>query len=442
MGQVHEFDSNKRSASNQRSLIGCPLSITEKGLPSVLPTTASRLPSAFNRLAWSNLAAQSAEQVGLAAAPIVAVLALGADAGETGLLQTAQTLPFLLLSIPAGVLADRTSRRRLMASAEALRAMSLIGILALANLNLLTWRLLALLGFAGACGTVVYGVAAPSLVPALVPPAALAAANGRIELARTVAFAGGPALAGALVGWTGGAPAFGLAAALSTCAVFLLAGLNEPARPALPPSHPLRDLGEGAGFVFRHPLLRPVFLTRVFFNTSFFILQAVYVPYAVHRLGLSASGVGATLAAYGVGMVVGAVLAARIIHVLPFGAVIAIGPVAGLAAAVVMVLTLWTPSILLAGLSFFLVGAGPILYVIGTTTLHQTVTPRHLLGRVSAIYIMAYGSRPIGAAIGAFVGEIYGAETCIGVAAVGFLIQALVILASPVVRLARQPEMV
>ena len=83
--------------------------------------SATRLPAAFNRLVWSNLAAQSAEQVGLAAAPIVAVLALGAGAGETGLLQTAQTLPFLLLSIPAGVLADRASRRRLMVAAEVVR---------------------------------------------------------------------------------------------------------------------------------------------------------------------------------------------------------------------------------------------------------------------------------------------------------------------------------
>ena len=56
----------------------------------------------FPRLAWSNLAAQSAEQIGLAATPLVAVLALGAGAGETGFLQTAQTLPFLLLAIPGG----------------------------------------------------------------------------------------------------------------------------------------------------------------------------------------------------------------------------------------------------------------------------------------------------------------------------------------------------
>src|SRR5258705_11662027 len=96
----------------------------------------SRIPRSFNRLAWSNLAAQSAEQIGLAAAPIVAVLALGAGAGETGLLQTAQTLPFLLLSIPAGVLADPVSRRGLMAWAEGLRAASLVAILTLTPFHL------------------------------------------------------------------------------------------------------------------------------------------------------------------------------------------------------------------------------------------------------------------------------------------------------------------
>src|SRR6267378_2239963 len=114
----------------------------------ITPASSLPLPPGFNRLAWSNLAAQSAEQI-------------------------------------------------------------------------------ALPGFVGACGTVAYSVAAPALVPALVPAEALPVANGRIELARTVAFASGPALAGALVGWTGGSPAFGVAAALSTGAVVLLAGLRE-----------------------------------------------------------------------------------------------------------------------------------------------------------------------------------------------------------------------
>ncbi len=393
------------------------------------------LPTGFNRLAWSNLAAQSAEQIGLAAAPIISVLALGAGAGATGLLQTAQTLPFILFAIPAGLLADRTSRRRVMTGAEALRVASLLGILALAWFGGLTLPLLALLGFIGACGTVAYSVTAPALVPALVPPQALAAANGRLELARTVAFAGGPALAGALVGWMGGAPAFAVAAALSGCAVVLLAGLREPARARLPRRAAMTEMREGAGFVFGHRLLLPVYVTQVVFNTAFFMLHAVYVPYAVHRLGLSASAVGATLATYGVGMIVGALLAPRIMRALPFGWVIVLGPIAGLAAAVVMVATIWTPSSVLAGLSFFLIGAGPIVWVISTATLRQTVTPPALLGRVSAINITGYGARPLGALLGAFVGGVYGAETCLVVAAVGFLVQAVVIVASPVLHL-------
>ena len=398
--------------------------------------------SGFPRLAWSNLAAQSAEQIGLAATPLVAVLALGAGAGETGFLQTAQTLPFLILAIPAGLLADRMPRRRLMAVAEAVRAGSLIVTLVLAQNGLLTVSWLALLGFAGACGTVAYSVTAPSLVPSLVPPEGLAAANARLELARTAAFVGGPAVAGALVGWTGASAAFGLAAALSTAGVILLGGLREPARTVVASGHPLADLREGAGFMLRHSLLLPILITQFVFNTAFFVLQAVYVPYAVHRLGLSASGVGITLAIYGVGMVVGALLAGRAIRALPFGVVIVIGPIAGLAAALVMMSTLWMPTPALAGLSFFLFGVGPIMWTISTTTLRQMVTPERLLGRVSAINIAMYGSRPLGAAIGALVGGLYGAETALVVAAGGFLIQALVILASPVRRLARHSEMV
>ena len=116
----------------------------------------------------------------------------------------------------------------------------------------MTLPLLALLGFIAVCGTVAYSVAAPALVPSLVAPELLPAANARIELARTVAFASGPALGGVLVGWVGAAPAFGFAAALSVVAVVLLSGIYEPARAAAPRRHPLQDIREGAAFVLRH----------------------------------------------------------------------------------------------------------------------------------------------------------------------------------------------
>jgi MFS family permease len=187
-------------------------------------SSAIRLPAAFQRLAWSNLVAQSAEQISLAAAPLVAVFALGAGARETGLLQTAQTLPFLLLSIPLGVWTDRRSRRTLMTLAESVRVVAMLCVLLLVMTHALSLPLLAALGFIAATGTVAYNVAAPSLVPSIVPREAYAQANGRLELARSVAYSAGPALGGLLVGWIGADWAYGCAAGLSALAVALLAG--------------------------------------------------------------------------------------------------------------------------------------------------------------------------------------------------------------------------
>jgi predicted MFS family arabinose efflux permease len=225
-------------------------------------------------------------------------------------------------------------------------------------------------------------------------------------------------------------------------AVVLLSGIYEPARAPAPRRHPWQEIREGAAFVLHHPLLRPVFVTQFIFNTAFFLLLAVFVPYAVRHLGLSATGVGVTLAMYGAGMVVGALLATRVMRRLAFGTVIGLGPVTGFVAAAVMALTTWIPAPWLAGLSFFLLGVGPILWVISTTTLRQAVTPPRLLGRVSAINIMSYGARPLGSALGAIVGGLYGAEACLYLAVAIFGAQALVILLSPAVSLARQPEMV
>jgi ABC-type arginine/histidine transport system permease subunit len=137
------------------------------------------------------------------------------------------------------------------------------------------------------------------------------------------------------------------------------------------------------------------------------------------------------------GRVAGALLAARIMRALRLGIVIALGSISGMVATLVMVLTIWMPSAALAALSFFLMGAGPIVWVVSTTTLRQTITPQDLLGRVSAINSLAYGARPLGA----LVGGLYGAEACFVLAAFGFFLQAAVILLSPVIRLEQQPEM-
>lgn len=398
------------------------------------------LPRSLLALTRSNLAAQSAEQLSLAAVPIVAVLALGAGPGEIGLLATAQTLPFLLLSIPLGLLADRSSRKRLMVVSEVLRTLALLGLLAAFAVNQLSIVLLAVLGFVGAVGTVGFSVAAPALVPALVPREALARANGRLELARSAAFAAGPALGGALVTWAGAPTAFVLAAVLSASAVALLLQLVEPQRAPAPQRHPLRELQDGARLVWHHPLLRPILLTAVAWNISWFVLQAAYVPYAMRLLGLNAAAVGLTLAAYGAGMVAGALLAPLVVAKLPFGRAIQLGPVVSVLAALTMVATLAFPSGAVAALAFFLFGAGPIIWTITSTTLRQTVTPGAMLGRLSAIFLAVNtGARPVGAALGGWVGANWGEAACLVLALAGFVVQAGLILRSGVRQLPRLP---
>jgi predicted MFS family arabinose efflux permease len=395
---------------------------------------------AFLPLAWSNGAAQAAEQIALAAVPIVAVMSLQAGPGEVGTLASLQTLPFLLLSIPLGLLADRVPRRTLMLAAEALRVLTLLTLWWLVGQARLSLPALAALGFLGAVGTVGFSVAAPALLPSLVPRGALAEANGRIELARSLAYAGGPALAGALVAWAGGSSAFAVAAVLSVSAVLLMSRLHEPPRAQQPARHPWADLRQGAGFVWQHPLLRPILLTAVVWNLAWCVLQAAYVPYAMTSLGLDAAGVGFTLGAYGAGMVVGALGAARLIPALRYGQAVLLGPFVSVLAGATMAASLWWPHAALAGLAFFLFGVGPIIWTISSTTLRQHVTPPASLGRIGAIFLTVNaGARPLGSALGAWIGASHGAAACLLLAALGFVLQALVIGLSPMRRLQQLP---
>jgi predicted MFS family arabinose efflux permease len=335
------------------------------------------------------------------------------------------------------------SRRALMTAAECVRACSLLALLALLWLGGLSLAWLAALGFLGAVGTVAYNVAAPALVPRLVPARELASANRWLELARSCAFSAGPAAGGALVGWMGAPTAYVLATTLSLLAAVLLAGLPQDAPTSTARRDVLAELRAGAAFVVAHPLLRPVLITAVFFNTAWFVLQAVYVVYAIERLGLSAAGVGITLGVYGAGMLAGALAAPWLARRLSFGAMIALGPLSALVASAILLSTLAYASGPWAAVGFFLFGAGPILWTITTTTLRQAVTPNALLGRVSAVILTAtFGARPVGALIGATLAARVSLDACLWVSTAGFLVQFLVLFASPVLRLRSQPDAV
>ncbi|MFC3127009.1 MFS transporter [Pseudoroseomonas globiformis] len=291
-----------------------------------------------------------------------------------------------------------------------------------------------------------YSVAAPALLPALLPREGLAAGNRVLELARSAAFAAGPALGGALLGWAGAAVAYALATALAVLAAMLLARLPEPASGPAGSSRgaPLRALGEAAGFVLGHPLLRPILLTAVAFNLAWFLLMAVFVAWALQGIGMTPAAVGLVLGLYGGGMVAGAMAAGPLGRLLPCGTLIALGPASAVLASWLLLLAMAVPGAnapALAGTAFLLFGVGPVLWTIGTTTLRQAVTPLPMLGRVSALVLTAtFGARPVGAALGAALAAWSDVEAVLWASAACFAVQALVIALSPVPRLRRLPD--
>ena len=158
---------------------------------------------------------------------------------------------------------------------------------------------------------------------------------------------------------------------------------------------------------------------------------------AFSRAITSTSG---TLACYGAGMVLGAMLASGVLRAVPFGRAVGLGPFTSVLASSVMLATIIWPNGALAATSFFLFGAGPILWTITQLTLRQTVTPGPQLGQVSAIFMTVNtGIRPVGALLGGAVGEAFGTAACLWLSAAGFVVQAVIIVRSPVWRLQALP---
>lgn len=377
-----------------------------------------------------------AEQIALVAAPLAAVTLLGAGATETALLQLAQTLPFLVLSIPFGLIIDRSSPKRVLVASESLRTATLAGTVILIATDSLTLEALVCLGLIGAIGTVGVSVAIPSSVPQLVARQRLIDANQWLELGRSVAFVCGPVIAGAIVSLAGAAPTFVIAAVICAAAVTLLLRVDIP-RSVSARTKVWADVGRSVRFVMTHDLLRPIIVTSMVFNIGWFLIQSVFVVYAIDMLGMAPSTVGIAMGVYGAGMVIGAFVSRRLSQRLDLGRMLLLGPVGGFLAAGLMVATLWMPLPALAFVSFFLFGLGPVLWSISTTALRQAVTPIAMIGRVSSLLVVStYGARPIGAAAGAAVAASFGMQWCIALAAAVFAAQLAVVLASalPAVR--------
>lgn len=387
-------------------------------------------------LSHASLAAQFSEQMAIAVIPIVAVVALGASAQQSAALQAVNTLPFLLLSLPAGLVADRSRRKPLMIATELLRATALFVLFALFHARMLSLTTLGTFGFAIATGTVVFSVTAPSLVAAMVETGDLLSANRRLEIARSIAYTAGPSVGGIFAGWASGVFAFLAAFVLSLASAWFLTRLPAEARRPRSRRALVHELFDGVQFIARSRHLRPIVATAFVFNTSWYLLLAVFAWYAIHRLAFAPTAVGAALGVYGFGMVGGAFLYKIIAKRLAFGRQILLGPMSAALASVLMASTAVTHSRATVFLAFFLFGFGPIVWTISTTSLRQVVTPHHLIARVSSVIMMAtFGARPLGALLGAWLSTRLGMSSCLVGAACGFALQLAIILFSSPARL-------
>lgn len=399
---------------------------------------------AFRRLWFANLAAHGAEQLSLVAIPLIAALSLGATAQTMGHLSAAQTLPYLLLSLFAGVWADRFPRHYLMAGAEAMRTLLLVLLPLLAVTGRLDMPVLAACGFALSAASVLFGVAAQAYLPGIVARDDLAPANARMEFARAAAVFLGPGLAGAFAAWASPGIALVFSAVTSALAAWLL--LRPGMRRDIPATArpPLKQaLLEGFLVVWQHPLLRAIAACAMAWNFSWFVLMGVFVLYAVQVLDLSPAQIGIALGGQGLGMLLASLALPAIHSRVRLGPMILLGPAMSVFAALFIggaTLQAGDAAFALLCTGFFLFGFGPMLWTIGQTTLRQAIVPAQLIGRVSAVQQVAtLGMRPLGALAGGTVGEMFGLEAAIWLAVAGYGLQLIIILVSPMPYLRTMP---
>ena len=399
--------------------------------------------SSFSRLLAAGGAAHFADQLATAALPLTAVIVLGAGPGTVGTLVALQGLAWLLASLPAGVLVDRVPKGLLIALSQAVAGLAFAAATVAVTAG--SGTALAAACFIGASGAVILVLTALALVPALVPPTALAAANARLELVRAVATLAAPVAVGLMADAVTPALGFALAALASAAAALVAFGLRAPPSPSpspVPARAPLADaIREGARFALRHELLRGIALCAVFWNFAFFALLAVAVPFCLTRVGLNAKGTGLAQGGYGLGLILGAAAAAAIVRRFEPRVILVAGPALSMAAPVLLFLAARGGGLPAAAAAFFFVGFGPMLWLICQTSIRQLVTPPDLIGRVAAtIQVAIYGVRPLGAFAGGWVGALFGLDAALVLVLAAFGLSLAVPLVSALGRPRAMPE--
>jgi MFS family permease len=402
----------------------------------------------FLKLWSAETVSQFGWQVSGLALPFVAIVTLDVSAFEVALLGVVEFAPFILVTLPAGVLVDRLPRRPILIAGDFARAILLVTIPIAYAFDLLTiWQLYAV-GFAVGVCTVFFDVAYQSYLPSLVNRDQLVEGNSKLEISRSAAQIGGPGLAGAIIEILT-APVAVLADAVSFVAsgLFVL-GIRrreprpERARPGEKGPGMKAELVEGLRYVLGHRLLRWIAASTATYNFFGNLMFAILLVYVVRDLGMSAGVVGVVLAVGNVGFLVGAVTATRISNRIGVGRAI----VAAQAGSLATLLIPLAPQDADGAIPFLVAaltisGFGVVVYNVTQLSLRQAITPERLQGRMNSVMrFIVWGVIPLGNLAGGALASIYGLRTAIWVGAIGSCLAALPVLLSPVRSVVRVPE--
>jgi len=334
------------------------------------------------------------DAVSLTVLPLL-VVALTGSGIAIGIVGVLQLLPDLLLGLPMGALADRWDRRRMIIAADLGRAL----LTALIPLSVLlgwpTMGVILLVTFPINALRVVFLAAWTAVMPSIVGVDQVGRSSGYAEAIFSASFIIGPAIAGLLVAVLGPGPTLALDAASFVFSAASLTLIRRPLRADRQgiETHLLADIREGIAYIVGEPVLRVAIPFWTVTSVSTAPITAVVIFFLTVDRAEGPGMVGLILSAYGLGSLIGALIATRFTH----GRLGRLMLVANVGMAVMLVcFGVATQPLVQAGIAVSAGVCGALVFV-PYITLRSTIPPNHLMGRVgSTARTISVGLAPIG----------------------------------------------
>ncbi|WP_083460032.1 MFS transporter [Jiangella muralis] len=399
----------------------------------------------FRRLWTGSAVSTFGSEVAELAVPLLAIAVLAATPGELGALRTAQFLPFLLATLPLGMLVDRRRRLPLMIGADVGRFALILVIPIAVWAGLAEIELLYVVMFLAGVLTVLYQVADFAFVPEVVTAHQLVDANGKLAAAHSANEIGARGFGGLLV-QAASAPVAMLVNAVAYLASALsLRGIAvvETARPAASTRPSWAEVTAGLREALRNRFVRALLGEATTFNLFNEVFLLGLMLFTVREVGLSPVQLGIVFTAGGVGSFLGAWFGSRVTGRFGYGRVLLITLALGNTAPVLVALagTDAAGTMTLFCSVFVVMGVGIGIANVHAVTLRQAALPDELRGRVNAAYrLISWGAIPVGASLGGLLAGLTDGRTAMVAGACGMVLATLWVAFSPVRRLASIDE--